>query len=149
KTGKKPPGGLVLDKNGGIGAQHPPPKPPIPAEERLIRSEDGARQERGDPALAELGQVVVPELVFDKNGEPRTDRFDEAAGVPGAVHGEVKNMIREGIPAADFQAGRGEEGQHQTDPGLLPAEAFDEGTTLLEFAQGGAMEPDDGAVFRL
>jgi hypothetical protein len=91
----------------------------------------------------------MPEFIFDEYGQDGVYGAEKTPGMPGAVHGQVANHVRRGIIPVDFQTGRGEKGEQDTNPWLGLPEAFDEGPALFEFPEGGTMEPGYGTGFPL
>ena len=61
--------------------------------------------------------------------------FDETARGGGGVEGEVANEVRPFVVFAHFIAGRREEGEEDFALGLFATQAFDERTSLFEFAE--------------
>ncbi len=54
----------------------------------------------------DLFQIIIPEFIFHENDEVGLHDIQEAAGIPGAVHREVKDPVCPIVILPDFIAGR-------------------------------------------
>ena len=61
--------------------------------------------------------------------------FDETARGGGGVEGEVANEVRTFVVFAHFIAGGREEGEEDFALGVFATQAFNERTSLFEFAE--------------
>ena len=128
-------GKAVLDKKMGDAAQTTGITAAVPLEKDLSGAENAADGVDGNAFAVEYVDVVAPKLVFDEDGHLGMGEFDETARGGGGVEGEVANEVRTFVVFAHFIAGGREEGEEDFALGLFATQAFDERTSLFEFAE--------------
>ena len=133
---------LVLDKEVVEAMQLSKEPFPIPTEEILTRTEDGAEQVGGTTAALQLLHVVEPEVVFDEEGYLRLDGLHPAAGVATAVHRKVKDMVGMGIVLPHLVARGREKGDDDGVVAVLLLVLLQHGSGLLELAHRRGVEPN-------
>lgn len=68
---------------------------------------------------------------------------EKTAGIRRRVDRQIENIVRARVVLADLVARGREEGNENLVFGAFAADAFDDGTTLFEFAERSRMDPDD------
>ena len=84
---------LVLHEEMGEAIQHAPILATIPLEEHLIRTENARHAIHGHIAMLEDMQIVIPELILDKERHDRTYQTQETNGIDGSVQRQIADDV--------------------------------------------------------
>ena len=86
----------------GKGAQHVTIFVAVPTGENLVGAEDAGYAVNRDAAAMQSCEIVLPELVFDKEGHRRMSNLEEFACVELGVEGQIADDIGTFVVLADF-----------------------------------------------
>ena len=133
---------LVLHEEVGHELQHLGIVPAIPAEEYLVLAEDAAHAVEGDVMVLAAQDIVHPELILDEEGHLGLHMTEGAYDVARRIERQVADDVGSGIVLPHLVARGGEECEQNLILGMLAAETFHEGPSLLKLAERGGVEPD-------
>ncbi len=132
---------LVLHEESGEALQHASISPAVPLEEHLPWAEDAAHAIRRDATMRQDMKEVAPELVLDEESHHRAHQAKESDGVQTSVYRHVADDVGSLVVLAHLIARRREEGKQNLVLRMLLADAFHQGSALLELAQRSRMKP--------
>ena len=113
----------------------------IPLEEHLIGTEDARHAIDRHATMLQDMQVIIPELILDKESHHRSHRAQETTRIGDGVQRQIANNVGTLIILAHFIARRREERQQNLILRMLTAQLLHQRASLFKLTQRSSMEP--------
>ena len=113
----------------------------IPLKEHLILAEDARHTIYRHIAMLKYVQVVVPELVLDKESHHWTNRTKETSSISDCVEWQIGDNVGTLIVLSNLVARRREERKKNLVLRMILAQLFHQRATLFELTKRSCVEP--------